>query len=83
MRCLQVDLRRLHLTLGHVLVPGFQPLRHEGGTEGVQVAADGLLGDSECARQLGAVPDLAVVVVPRHRIAARYRGPSGRKRVLG
>src|SRR5262249_22104420 len=58
----EVDLRRLHLALGDVLVPRLDTARHEGGAEGVEIAAHGLVGDPEGAGELRAVPDLAVVV---------------------
>ncbi len=66
------DLGRLHLALGHVLVPGFETPRHEGRAERIEVAAHGLVGDAEGASELRTIPDLGVVV-SEHRPEPPHR----------
>src|SRR5881409_1224577 len=57
-----VDLRRLHLALAKVRRPWLQNADDESRSENVEIAAHGMVRYAERARELGAVPDLTVVV---------------------
>lgn len=70
----QVDPRRADLTLGDVGVPRLELPDDEGLPEQLQVPANGVVGDPEGACELGAVPQLPVVVGEHGPGVARARG---------
>ena len=56
----------LHHALAHVFSPGRQHPHHERVGQQVEIPFHGGLGDAEGPRQLGAIPDLRMVVGEHH-----------------
>src|SRR3972149_11363694 len=61
-RVTEKDLGRLDLTLSDVLEPRGEHANHEGACQNVEVAARRILRGAKRPRELGRVPNLAVVV---------------------
>ncbi len=70
----EIDLRRFHLALAQVLVPGLQLAHHQGLGQRIEIAPHGRLGDAERARRIGGVPGLPVVMRQHAPEAQHCRG---------